>query len=240
MRIKTLIFLLLICPLAHSQSAKAVQDDKSGKWQAGSLMTREMVEKTGLDNCFRADTLSEDVFARMKGRSYPAGCPIERSQLRYLRLLHYNKEGEIRRGEMVCNVAIATDLLEIFRELYVHRYPIERMMLVDNYDADDERSMCDNNTSCFCYRHVAGTKKLSKHAQGLAVDINTLYNPYVKTRSDGTLIVQPSKALRYANRAKSFPYKIEKGDLCHRLFLQHGFTWGGSWRYSKDYQHFEK
>ena len=40
-------------------------------------------------------------------------------------------------------------------------------------------------------------------------------------------------------RGKQFRYKINKGDLCYRLFIKHGFIWGGSWRTVKDYQHFE-
>ena len=43
----------------------------------------------------------------------------------------------------------------------------------------------------------------------------------------------------YADRSKQYRYKIVKGDLLHRLFLKHGFTWGGAWRTMKDYQHFE-
>ena len=43
----------------------------------------------------------------------------------------------------------------------------------------------------------------------------------------------------YADRSRAFRYKIKAGDLCHRLFLKHGFSWGGSWRTLKDYQHFE-
>ena len=33
---------------------------------------------------------------------------------------------------------------------------------------------------------------------------------------------------------------IDRNDLCYRLFVKHGFTWGGSWRSLKDYQHFER
>ena len=141
---------------------------------------------------------------------------------------------------MVCNKAIANDLLEIFRELYRQKYPIQRIRLIDDYEADDERSMRDNNTSCFCYRRVSGTARLSKHATGMAVDINTLYNPYVRTGKGGRRIVEPATATKYVDRHQSFPYKIVKGDLLHRLFLQHGFKWGGSWRTMKDWQHFEK
>jgi hypothetical protein len=100
--------------------------------------------------------------------------------------------------------------------------------------------MRHNNSSCFNFRTIAGSKKLSLHAQGMAVDINTLYNPYYKKRANGTVFVQPANARPYLRRSAKFPYKIVRGDLCHRLFLQHGFTWGGAWRDRKDYQHFEK
>lgn len=189
---------------------------------------------------FRADTLSDAVFMRMQGRSYPAGCTIERSQLRLLTLSYCDFNGATKTGQLVCNRAIAQDLIDIFRELYRKHYPIQLISLIDDFDADDERSMQANNTSCFCYRVVSGSKKLSAHARGLAVDLNPLQNPYVKRRSDGTLIVQPSTARPYINRARTFKYKITHRDLAYRLFRKHGFTWGGDWHSLKDYQHFEK
>lgn len=189
---------------------------------------------------FSVQPIPDSVFSRMKGRSWPEGCTVRRTDLRYLRLSHFDAEKKEHVGEMVCNKAIANDLLEIFRELYRQKYPIQRIRLIDDYEAEDERSMRDNNTSCFCYRKVSGTTKLSKHATGMAVDINTLYNPYVRTGKDGRRIVEPATATPYVDRRKSFPYKIVKGDLLHRLFLQHGFKWGGSWHTMKDWQHFEK
>ena len=189
---------------------------------------------------FSSQPIPDSVFQRMQGRSWPEGCTIRRADLRYLRLSHYDAEKRQHVGEMVCNKAIADDLLDIFRELYRQKYPIQRIRLIDDYDASDERSMRDNNSSCFCYRRISGTTKLSKHAQGMAVDINTLYNPYVRTGKNGRRIVEPATATKYVDRRKSFPYKIVKGDLLHRLFLQHGFKWGGSWRTMKDWQHFEK
>lgn len=189
---------------------------------------------------FTAQPVPDSVFQRMKGRSYPHDCTIPRSDLRYLRLSHVDADGREHVGEMVCNKAIAQDILDIFCELYRQKYPIERIRLIDDYEASDERSMRDNNTSSFCFRKVSGTTKLSKHALGMAVDVNTLYNPYVRTGKDGRRIVEPSTAVKYVDRTRSFPYKIVKGDLLYRLFLQHGFQWGGSWRTMKDWQHFEK
>ena len=188
---------------------------------------------------FYVAQISDSLFALMKGKSYPAGCKVARSQLRYVHVYHYDNRGKVHEGELVCNKAIALDLLDIFRQLFIARYPIEKIRLIDEYGGDDGKSMRDNNSSCFCYRVTSGFKVLSKHAQGLAVDINTFYNPCVRKTKKGT-VVQPSNAGVYCDRTKSFPYKIEKGDLCYELFKKHGFKWGGEWRSVKDYQHFEK
>ena len=188
---------------------------------------------------FSAQTIPDSIWQCMQGRSYHTNPTIGRDDLRYLRVRHYDAEGKRHEGEIICNKRIADKLLVIFRELYAHRYPIQRIRLADDYDGDDERQMRDNNTSCFNYRTMSGSQRLSKHARGLAIDINPLYNPYVRHRKDGTTTVEPATAKAYADRSRRFGYKIEKGDLCHRLFLRHGFTWGGSWRSSKDYQHFE-
>ena len=188
---------------------------------------------------FTSSPIDSVVFARMKGKSYKDDCTIPLSELRYLRVLHYDFEGNVQMGEIVCNKSICNDLLEIFEALYNARYPIERITLIDDYDADDERSMTANNTSCFNFRTIAGTKKLSKHSRGMAIDINPLYNPYVVTRS-GRTVISPAAGKPYANRSLTFPHKIDRNDLCYRLFIEHGFRWGGAWRSSKDYQHFEK
>ena len=188
---------------------------------------------------FCQEEISDAVFCRMMGKSYKEECTTPREELRYLRVLHYNKVGEELQGELVCHKDIADDLLAIFRELYQAKYPIERMVLIDEYDADDEASMRANNTSAFNFRKASGMRTLSKHSTGMAIDINPLYNPLVKHR-EGRTRVYPSNATPYIDRTQDFPYKIVKGDLCYRLFMKYGFSWGGDWKSSKDYQHFEK
>ena len=188
---------------------------------------------------FCQEEISDEVFCRMMGKSYKEECTTPREELRYLRVLHYNKVGEELQGELVCHKDIADDLLAIFRELYQAKYPIERMVLIDEYDADDEASMRANNTSAFNFRKASGMRTLSKHRTGMAIDINPLYNPLVKHR-EGRTRVYPSNATPYIDRSQDFPYKIVKGDLCYRLFKKYGFSWGGDWKSSKDYQHFEK
>lgn len=209
-------------------------------WKAGAFVSESAVEHYGMDSCFMVLALSDVIFDRMHGLSYRADCRVPRSELRYVRVLHRTADRRIRLGELVLNKAIAQQVVYIFRQLFDAAYPIERMVLIDEYGADDERSMRANNSSAFNYRRVSGSKKLSAHSMGLAVDINPLYNPYVKPLGNGSLVVRPASARAYVNRSDSFPYKIMDDDLCVRLFKAAGFQWGGNWHSCKDYQHFEK
>lgn len=92
--------------------------------------------------------------------------------------------------------------------------------------------MSDNNSSAFNFRYISYSTKLSKHALGLAVDINTLYNPYVKY-VDGRRNVEPANAEKYTDRSIEFPHKIDHDDLCYKVFAEHGFEWGGDWEHAK-------
>ena len=211
---------------------------------------------------FYYEELTDEVKARITGISYPiteeeadslaipavnmvsdpATLQISYDDLRYLRVLYYDFDGNVQEGELICNVSIAEDLKEIFYELYRNQYPIQSIRLIDVYNGDDTASMEANNTSCFNYRVVDGTASLSKHALGCAIDINPFYNPYVvfdKT-GNGQDYISPKGSEIYADRSKDFAYKIDEQDLCYRLFKEHGFTWGGDWNSCKDYQHFQK
>ena len=204
----------------------------------------EDVPPTGTDRVtyrpdFFYESLSDDIKKRITGLSYKEDCTVPYEDLRYVRVLYTNFNGGTSVGEIICNQAIAQDLVEIFYELYQAEYQIESIHLVDEYNADDLLSMQDNNTSCFNYRTVEGSTKLSKHAQGLALDINPYFNPYI-TYENGKEKVSPVGSEAYADRSRPFAYKIDENDLCYKLFTEHGFSWGGHWNSCKDYQHFEK
>ena len=191
-----------------------------------------------IDTLFAAYPVPDSIWQHMQGRSYKKGCPIPRNELRYLQLSYIDRQGQTQHGELVCNQRIAHDLVDIFRLLYLAHYPIERMQLIDDFEADDQCSMAANNTSCFNYRTISGTQTVSKHGKGMAIDINPFYNPCVKGSR-----VEPKEGRKWAFRREQrhdIPMKIDRRDLCYRLFVKHGFRWGGNWRTLKDYQHFEK
>ena len=155
---------------------------------------------------FSYQPLSDDVIRRITGISYPVeeetapllsfeavnivtdkeSLAVSYDDLRYMNVLYHNFDGEVETGELICNKKIAQDLAEIFYELYINEYRIEKISLIDEYNGDDTASMEDNNTSCFNYRLVDGSSNLSRHALGLAIDINPFYNPYVVFNKDGS------------------------------------------------------
>lgn len=197
-------------------------------------------EKKSVAHGFTYEPIPDKIWNMMKGKSYPDdeavrknGCKISRGELFYLNVLYFGFDCEPNVGEIICNRLIAKDLCKIFKKLYDNRYMIEKIRLIDNYNADDERSMTDNNSSCFCYRNIAHTNELSLHSLGMAVDINPLYNPYI---ANG--IVMPVAGEPYADRSRDFNHKIDEKDYCYKVFKSFGFHWGGSWEGSKDYQHF--
>lgn len=211
----------------------------------GALLNGVQMEdaRITLADGFYYEPLSEALIDYITGVSYPEDVEspvITPDKLRYLHVLYYDFEGNPAKGELICNQLIVQDLVEIFYELYKNEYQIEQIRLIDEYGGDDDLSMTDNNTSCFNYRLVQGSTSLSKHAYGLAVDINPLYNPYITYNKDQTINVAPVAGEAYADRSSIFPYKIDENDLCYRLFKEHGFTWGGDWNSCKDYQHFQK
>lgn len=187
---------------------------------------------------FYIKPIPDDIFEKMQGKSYKENCTVPREELRYLHILHVGFDNNTHEGELIVNKRIAEDVLDIFKELYKAGYQIEKVRLIDEYNAQDELSMRDNNSSAFNFRYISYSTTLSKHAIGLAVDINTLYNPYIK-QVDGRLNIEPANAVQYVDRNRQFPHKIDHQDLCYKLFTKHGFEWGGDWEDSKDYQHFE-
>lgn len=224
-----------------TQETQAIQEtEETHVFSPGDVVPESILDDMGSTQFFVCEPIPDTIFAVMQGKSFKTDCTTKREDLRYIRCLHRDKAGHAIIGEMVLNRQIANDVLDILHKLYEASYPIERMRLIDYWDADDEKSMCDNNSSSFNYRLVSHTNIVSKHGLGTAVDINPLYNPYHKITASGVEVIEPATGKPYLDRTKHFDYKIEKGDLCYRLFREKGFEWGGDWTNRKDYQHFEK
>ena len=185
---------------------------------------------------FKKSEITDDIKARMEGKSMKENDSITYDDLSYLTITYLDYNGNTVQGEMVVHKKLADEVLDIFKEIYYAKFPIERMYLVDNYGADDHTSMVNNNSSAFCYRTISGTDKVSNHGMGIAIDINPFYNPHV-LKSSGT--VNPPEASKYADRTLNAKGMIKKDDVVYKAFTSRGWTWGGNWN-NPDYQHFEK
>jgi hypothetical protein len=180
-----------------------------------------------------ARAIPDDVFARMHGRSWrdDPRCPA-RDTLAYLEVDHRTLDGGAARGEMVVARRIADHALGLFRRLWAIGFPIARMQLIDDHDADDDRSMAADNASGFCFRVVAGTDDLSQHAFGLAIDINPVENPWV--RPDRFV---PAAGATYLTRGDLRAGMIVRPGPVVAVFDALGWEWGGDWKHARDYHH---
>ncbi|MGL6105298.1 M15 family metallopeptidase [Romboutsia sp.] len=192
------------------------------------------VEEDAFEPVFSYTSIPDDIRDKMIGVSMPENKPISFDTLSYLNLTYYGFDDKIHIGEMVVNNEVAAEVVDIFKELYDKKFPIEKIKLIDEYNAIDEDSMANNNSSSFCYRTIAGTNQISNHGKGLAIDINPLQNPHVKGDE-----VSPSEGYMYKDRATYQKGMITKGDDLYNAFVNRGWSWGGNWT-NPDYQHFEK
>ena len=215
----------------------------------GEIIDDALIDPYDIGKYFTSSMIVEgdEIFNRIIDRSFRYNDNIALSDLRYIKLLHRNYEGQTQVGELIVNAAIEADIIDIFMQFYLNGYQIYSMYLIDNFwagdgDSSDFASIDVNNTSAFCYRTVTGSSNLSNHAYGLAIDLNPLENPYVRIGEDGYGTSAHANAQAYNNNRSSaeMPHVIDHEDLAYQLFSQYGFTWGGDWSDPKDYQHFQK
>jgi D-alanyl-D-alanine carboxypeptidase-like protein len=165
--------------------------------------------------------------------SWHRGCPTPVGALRLLTLTHWGFDGRVHTGRLVVAGSQARAMLRAMRGLFEARFPIRRMELVERYGADDDRSMAADNTSGFNCRRVYPGGPWSAHAYGLAIDVNPLENPFITSSG-----VSPPAGAAFVDRSQRRKGMIHAHDAVVKAFAAIGWSWGGSWRSPKDYQHF--
>ena len=190
---------------------------------------------------------SEDIFAiytleewfgdALEEAVYLDPTVITHEELRLLSILHLGFDGLVHAGEIIVNEQIAEETLDIFKELYEIGFPIEQVRPISDFDNDDNLSMEANNTHGFNFRKIEGTNNWSKHAYGLAIDINPIRNPFVSGDS-----VRPAMGIDYLDRNQEALGMINYGDEVHEIFTKRDWIWGGDWdSYGiNDFHHFQR
>lgn len=211
---------------------------------AGTVIDADNIDFDNLSQYFVAYEISDEVFNYINGKSYQENPYVALSDLRYVKLLHYNFNHELQVGELIVAAELQSDYIGVFTELFQAEYEIKSMYLPDRYwtgdpTTTDSASIDVNNSSCFMYRPATGSSKLSRHSYGRAIDINPQQNPYVSYTS-GNPVWSHENANDYIDRTTGLPHVITEEDICYQIFTKYGFTWGGAWTNIKDYQHFQK
>ena len=163
-----------------------------------------------------------------------AGLSIPQSILENLRLVdvyYYGFDEKLHKGQLVVHKDVVLNIIEIFEFIRESHFPVGKVVPISKYGWSDEKSMQDNNTSALNYRFISGTRVISNHASGLAIDINPRFNPYIKNGNS-----LPSNCAYDTTKAGT----ISSNSQLVKEFKQRGWQWGGDWKSLKDYQHFEK
>lgn len=185
--------------------------------------------------------LPDSVWEAMQGKSYNPeikGC-AGREELRLLILPYRDYEGRSRQGRLIVHRSVAEAVQEIFVQLYRDRsFAIEKMELIDAHDGDDDASMAANNTSGYNCRQASGSSRLSSHATGLAIDVNPRTNPFVRKGKTSPPAGEDLDTPEEREAAHAAPGLITARSAITKAFEAKGWSWGGNWNSSKDYQHF--
>ena len=187
----------------------------------------------------RIERLDATTRAAMIGVTWSEGCPIVLDDLRRVVVPFVDFDATPKSGTLIVHRDVSVNVGRIFESLFAARFPIARMDPIEVFGGDDDASTMANNTSGFNCRLSFGadgkpTKRWSQHAYGRAIDVNPVQNPYVL---GGGSVLDPA-ARPYLNRLSGAPGMAVRGGVLVEAFAVRGWKWGGSWRSSKDYQHF--
>ena len=181
--------------------------------------------------------IPDAVWNQMTGRSWHAGCPVGRSELRLVRINYWGYDGYRYRGELVVRDDVVGKTVGAFSGLYRAGLPLRSMYRVDRFGwsdylhgADNYDSMAAGNTSAFNCRGVVGNPAVpSPHSYGRAIDLNPWENPYHSRRGivPNTWWAGHSHP-RIAWRSGEHPVV--------RIMRGHGFSWTYG---TQDSQHFD-
>lgn len=151
-------------------------------------------------------------------------------QLILFDVIYLSTDGKIHRGQILSNKEIASDIAYLFRFMLDEGFVVEKVIPIVRYNWNDTISMADNNSYSFCYRNTS----YSRHATGMAIDINPRFNPLRWKK--GNLPNMPAGAVQDTTvNGTLYP-----GHPVVEEFKKRGFRWGHTFSKYHDDHHFEK
>ena len=152
------------------------------------------------------------------------------AQLELLEVHYLSVDGEIHKGQILCNRSISADIRDMFTFMLDEGFVIEKAVPIVRYGWNDSLSMADNNSYSFCYRNIT----YSKHAEGMAIDINPKFNPLRWKNSDKP--DEPAGAVSDTTVNGT----LHPNHPVVNEFRRLGFRWGHTFTKYYDDHHFEK
>jgi hypothetical protein len=152
------------------------------------------------------------------------------SQLELVDVYYISTDGKIHKGQVVTNRQIANDIKEIFSFMLDEGFVVEKAIPIVKYGWNDSLSMADNNSYSFCYRNIS----YSKHATGMAIDINPRFNP-LRWKNIDRPNTPAGAVLDTTVNGTLYP-----GHIVVNEFRRLGFRWGHTFTKYYDDHHFEK
>ncbi|QZA82136.1 M15 family metallopeptidase [Deefgea piscis] len=174
-----------------------------------------------------------------------AANPVPCERLQRVSFSHLDLQGQLSTGQLIVLDAVAPQVAALMLALRAAKFPLQSALPLTQFKGNDVLSMNANNSSALNGRAVTAGQNWSKHAYGVAIDVNPLQNPYVSFADDGTALILPAASAKaFLNRAEFRAGKPRRSGMVNEavahLFAQYGFmTWGGDWDSPIDYQHFE-
>ena len=152
-------------------------------------------------------------------------------ELKLITVRYYSTDHKIHQGQVLTNSKIAAKLDLLFKYMLAEKFPVVHAIPVVKYNWNDEVSMEANNTYSFCYRN----KSFSKHASGMAIDINPYFNPVRWKNGNEYRLNKPEGA----HFDPSVPGTFYKEHPVVQKFKESGFYWGHNFTQKYDDHHFE-
>ncbi|SRR5690554_1705421 len=182
------------------------------------------VEPTSTDTLIDASYTFQEAVAG-------SAAPIEIIlQLELIDVIYLSTDGEIHKGQILANKAIASDIVHLFEFMLDRGFVIDKAIPIVHYGWSDSLSMDDNNSYSFCYRDIS----YSKHAQGMAIDINPRFNP-LQWKNERRPNQPENAVLDTTVNGTLYP-----GHPVVDEFRRRGFRWGHTFTRYWDDHHFEK
>lgn len=115
-------------------------------------------------------------------------CPVALSDLRLLKITHYNFDGASVMGEIILHAAVAAPALELFKKLYALHFPFNQISTLVDQKGDVVVAQRKNvSYGFFCAKDSNGAFPAA--AYGKVITINPVENPtlyFIPPRTDFT------------------------------------------------------